>query len=154
MTKRSYSALQEEVNAILTREDERTQEELDVLQLKLDHILSNQDEILTRLGVVAQGRYGNDVYEVDVSYFPISDPEELPKLDAYLAEPGNSYARLMRRLLRPDDIQKTRGYIVTDYIAELREAFHAAKSRCHKRSHDQRRRSHLSRKIEAENEWD
>ncbi|XP_017025015.1 uncharacterized protein [Drosophila kikkawai] len=198
MAKRRYTALQEEVNVLLTKDDERTRKELDALEIKLDHILSNQSEILTRLGVVAQGRYGLDVCEVDVAYFPVSDPDELPKLDAYLAEPGNPYGRLMRRLLRPDgkvtplkksfvklftdnillsfnyagvsnkkafnqykninktllDIQKSSGYILSDYITEIRAAFHAAKRRCHKRNHDQRRRSQLSQEAEAENEWD
>lgn len=91
MTKRKYTSLQEEVNSLLSKDEERTRKEIDALQIKLDVILSNQSEILTRLGVVAQSRYGIDVCEVDVDYFPISDLEELPRLDAHLAKPGNPY---------------------------------------------------------------
>ncbi|XP_034654852.1 uncharacterized protein LOC117892610 [Drosophila subobscura] len=93
-----------------SNDDEILQIKIIELQDKLEDILSNQDVIINLLGQVANpllstnGSDDTESTEVRTPYFPVRDPEELTKLDAELAKPGNSFIPMMKRILRPEGV--------------------------------------------------
>ncbi|XP_016993680.3 uncharacterized protein [Drosophila takahashii] len=101
MSKQKYTDFLTEDDPLLP-DKESLEDKLAVLQNKLDEILENQNQILTLVCQVARNRTTGDQYKVEVDYFPVTDPEELQNLDDNLSEPGNKYANLIRRILRPE----------------------------------------------------
>ncbi|XP_017072694.1 uncharacterized protein LOC108108951 [Drosophila eugracilis] len=197
MNNHKYSDILNEDESLLN-DDEIVEDGIAELQAKLDEILANQNEILSRLSQVAHNKPAGELFKVELDYFPVTDPEELPNLDTNLSKPGNKYANLIHRILRLEGrieplkknfskifeydilmtynydgvstkrsfkqfkhinktifgILKTDGYTQTDYIADIRAAFHTLKRRYHKRNHDLRRKIKRIQKQEPDCDWE
>nr|XP_016943031.1 uncharacterized protein LOC108019654 isoform X2 [Drosophila suzukii] len=101
MSKHIYSEFLSEEDPLLS-DNEFLEDALAELQNKLDKILDNQNEILTLICQVNCKAPTAELYNIKVDYFPVTDPEELPNLDANLSKPGNKYANIMHGILRPE----------------------------------------------------
>ncbi|XP_016957368.1 uncharacterized protein LOC108029555 [Drosophila biarmipes] len=197
MSKRLYSEFLSKDDPLVSN-NEFLEDALEELQNKLGQILENQNEILTRLcQLTCKGTTANS-YNTEEDYFPVTDPEELPNLDANLSQPGKKYANVMHGILRPEGrkeplkknfakvfecdvlmshnydgvsnkqsfkqykqinktifgILKTDGYTKTEYVADVRAAFHMLKARYHKRKHDLRMKIKRFQKCQAQTDWE
>ncbi|XP_002138390.2 uncharacterized protein LOC108159442 [Drosophila miranda] len=101
-------ATRKKEDPLSSNDDEILQIKIIELQDKLDDILSNQDLIITLLSQVNPLPNINgpltEPTEIRTEYFPVREQQELEKLDSELANPGNSFIPMMKRILRPEGI--------------------------------------------------
>ncbi|XP_017061381.1 uncharacterized protein LOC108101522 isoform X2 [Drosophila ficusphila] len=93
MSKHNFAGVLSNDDPLLSDND-LVEEGIEELQSKLDEILDNQNEIITLLCQVTHSRIPGEFYKTELDYFPVTDPEELPKLDTNLSKPGNKYISL------------------------------------------------------------